>query len=129
MQLFEEETQITNIASVERRRRETINEGINELAKIVPGCEKNKGSILARAVTYINDLKKREEGTSSNRTLEMSVLEQAVSELSTRNEQLQHDLKEWQDDNERLQKENESLKEKIRQLGGTVDEEDDAKRK
>ena len=95
----------------------------------MPGCEKNKGSILARAVTYINDLKKREEGTSSNRTLEMSVLEQAVSELSTRNEQLQHDLKEWQDDNERLQKENESLKEKIRQLGGTVDEEDDAKRK
>lgn len=28
---------------VERRRRETINEGINELAKIVPDCEKNKG--------------------------------------------------------------------------------------
>jgi len=42
---------------VERRRRETINEGINELAKIVPGCEKNKGSILQRAVQIFNDLK------------------------------------------------------------------------
>jgi hypothetical protein len=46
---------------VERRRRETINEGINELAKIVPGCEKNKGSILQRAVQFITQLKENEQ--------------------------------------------------------------------
>jgi len=34
-----------NHKEVERRRRETINEGITELARIVPGSEKNKGSI------------------------------------------------------------------------------------
>ncbi|KAL8951046.1 MAG: hypothetical protein Q9222_002960, partial [Ikaeria aurantiellina] len=49
-----------NHKEVERRRRETINEGINELAKIVPGCEKNKGSILQRAVEYIVQLKTNE---------------------------------------------------------------------
>jgi hypothetical protein len=45
------------VPKVERRRRETINEGINEIAKIVPGCEKNKGSILARAVQFITHRK------------------------------------------------------------------------
>ncbi|KAL8866006.1 MAG: hypothetical protein Q9174_006558, partial [Haloplaca sp. 1 TL-2023] len=51
-----------NHKEVERRRRETINEGINELAKIVPGCEKNKGSILQRAVEYIASLKSERDG-------------------------------------------------------------------
>ncbi len=73
---------------MERRRRETINEGINELAKIVPGCEKNKGSILARAVTFINQLKENETQNIEKWTLEKLLTEQAINELSTSNDKL-----------------------------------------
>lgn len=69
--------------AVERRRRETINEGINELAKIVPGCEKNKGSILQRAVQFITQLKENEQQNIEKWTLEKLLTEQAITELST----------------------------------------------
>ncbi|TKA52038.1 hypothetical protein B0A55_12353, partial [Friedmanniomyces simplex] len=72
-----------NHKEVERRRRETINEGINELAKIVPGCEKNKGSILARAVQFITQLKENETQNIEKWTLEKLLTEQAIAELST----------------------------------------------
>ncbi|KAF2836892.1 hypothetical protein M501DRAFT_938662 [Patellaria atrata CBS 101060] len=71
-----------NHKEVERRRRETINEGINELAKIVPGCEKNKGSILQRAVSFINQLKENESQNIEKWTLEKLLTEQAIAELS-----------------------------------------------
>jgi hypothetical protein len=71
------------MTTVERRRRETINEGINEIAKIVPGCEKNKGSILARAVQFITQLKDNETQNIEKWTLEKLLTEQAISELST----------------------------------------------
>lgn len=71
-----------NHKEVERRRRETINEGINELAKIVPGCEKNKGSILARAVQFITQLKENEAQNIEKWTLEKLLTEQAITELS-----------------------------------------------
>ncbi|GAO50083.1 carbon-nitrogen hydrolase [Saitoella complicata NRRL Y-17804] len=45
-----------NHKEVERRRREMINDGINALASLVPRCEKNKGSILQRAVEHIKEL-------------------------------------------------------------------------
>lgn len=77
---------------MERRRRETINEGINELAKIVPGCEKNKGSILQRAVQYIQQLKENEAQNIEKWTLEKLLTEQAIQELSQNNEKLQRDL-------------------------------------
>jgi len=75
-----------NHKEVERRRREAINEGINELSKIVPGCEKNKGSILQRAVQYIGQLKENEQANIEKWTLEKLLLDQAVSELSAQND-------------------------------------------
>ncbi|GAB7365701.1 hypothetical protein MBLNU230_g7040t1 [Neophaeotheca triangularis] len=72
-----------NHKEVERRRRETINEGINELAKIVPGCEKNKGSILSRAVAFIQQLKENETQNIEKWTLEKLLTEQAIQELSS----------------------------------------------
>ncbi|KAF2232116.1 hypothetical protein EV356DRAFT_505738 [Viridothelium virens] len=72
-----------NHKEVERRRRETINEGINELAKIVPGCEKNKGSILQRAVQFITQLKENESQNIEKWTLEKLLTEQAIAELSS----------------------------------------------
>lgn len=77
--------------SVERRRRETINEGINELAKIVPGCEKNKGSILQRAVQFITQLKENEQQNIEKWTLEKLLTEQAIAELSTSNDKLKQE--------------------------------------
>lgn len=77
-----------NHKEVERRRRETINEGINELAKIVPGCEKNKGSILQRAVQYITQLKENEDQNIEKWTLEKLLTEQAIAELSASNDKL-----------------------------------------
>ena len=67
---------------MERRRRETINEGINELAKIVPNCDKNKGSILASAVTYIGHLKEKDIKSQEAWSLEKMLAQQAISELS-----------------------------------------------
>jgi len=77
-----------NHKEVERRRRETINEGINELAKIVPGCEKNKGSILQRAVQFITQLKGNETQNIEKWTLEKLLTEQAIAELSASNDKL-----------------------------------------
>lgn len=77
--------------AVERRRRETINEGINELAKIVPGCEKNKGSILQRAVTYITQLRENEAKNIEKWTLEKLLTDQAIAELSAAIDKLKGD--------------------------------------
>ena len=52
---------------VERRRRETINEGINELSKVVPGNDKNKGAILQSALNYIGELLSRERARETER--------------------------------------------------------------
>ena len=77
---------------MERRRRETINEGINELAKIVPNCEKNKGSILQRGVQYITQLKDNENRNIEKWTLEKLLTDQAIAELSSSVERLKNDL-------------------------------------
>ncbi|KAI7827063.1 hypothetical protein BC939DRAFT_395157, partial [Gamsiella multidivaricata] len=45
-----------NHKEVERRRRETINAGINDLAAQIPNPDKNKGAILRQAVKYIQGL-------------------------------------------------------------------------
>lgn len=81
---------------MERRRREAINEGINELSKIVPGCEKNKGSILQRAVQYIGQLKENEQQNIEKWTLEKLLLDQAITELSSTAERLKADSKFYQ---------------------------------
>lgn len=80
-----------DVRPVERRRRETINEGINELAKIVPGCEKNKGSILQRAVSFIQQLKENEQQNIEKWTLEKLLTEQAITELSASNDKLKQE--------------------------------------
>ncbi|MCJ1361468.1 basic helix-loop-helix protein [Acarospora aff. strigata] len=80
-----------NHKEVERRRRETINEGINELAKIVPGCEKNKGSILQRAVSFITQLRENETANIEKWTLEKLLTEQAIAELSASVDKLKNE--------------------------------------
>jgi len=90
---------------VERRRREHINTGINELAKIVPNCtDRNKGGILHRAVAYINQLKETEGRNAERWTLDKMLADQAINDLSAYIEY--------------LKAENEQLRQTISNLGG-----------
>ena len=112
---------------VERRRRETINEGINELAKIVPGCEKNKGSILQRAVQYIQQLRENETKNIEKWTLEKLLTDQAMAELVGSVEKLKAELERARGEIQRL--ENQTRAHEIDQkadddAGGTDDEAD-----
>lgn len=49
----------------------------------MPGSEKNKGSILARAVQFITQLKENETQNIQKWTLEKLLTEQAIAELSS----------------------------------------------
>lgn len=54
----------------------------------MPGCEKNKGSILQRAVSFITQLKDNEAQNIEKWTLEKLLTEQAIAELSASNDKL-----------------------------------------
>ncbi|KAI1611941.1 hypothetical protein EDD36DRAFT_270153 [Exophiala viscosa] len=69
-----------NHKEVERRRREVINEGIENIAKIVPGTEKNKGAILQRTCQYITELQ-NEKASHLN---ERATFDVALKELTNR---------------------------------------------
>lgn len=98
-----------NHKQVERRRRENINEGINEIARIVPGCEKNKGSILNRAAVYIRQLKDTEAATLEKWTLEKLLTDQAISELNRQVEVFKAELERVKLENNYLKRELESV--------------------
>lgn len=70
-----------NHKRVERKRRETINEQIAQLARLLPKCEKtNKGAILKEAVLYMENMRR------SNDLIKQ--LQQQVEELKRENSQL-----------------------------------------
>ena len=70
--------------SVERRRREVINEGIENIAKLVPCVEKNKGAILQRTCQYITELQQKETSFINER----ATFEIALKELTNRLERM-----------------------------------------
>jgi len=79
-----------NHKEVERRRRGNINEGINELGRIVPNGsgEKAKGAILSRAVQYIHHLKENEARNIEKWTLEKLLMDQAMGYLQAQLEEM-----------------------------------------
>ncbi|KAF8181051.1 hypothetical protein BJ912DRAFT_854933, partial [Pholiota molesta] len=79
-----------NHKEVERRRRGNINEGINELGRIVPSGsgEKAKGAILSRAVQYIHHLKENEARNIEKWTLEKLLMDQAMGDLQAQLEEV-----------------------------------------
>ncbi|KAJ1816691.1 basic helix-loop-helix protein [Coemansia sp. RSA 2598] len=78
---------------VERRRREVINQGIDRLALLIPGVEKNKGKIISQAVDYIHKLKVTEEKNIEKWTIEKLLADQAISELTAQVEALKGENK------------------------------------
>ncbi|KAI8149600.1 hypothetical protein BJV82DRAFT_573897 [Fennellomyces sp. T-0311] len=93
-----------NHKQVERRRRETINDGINEIAKMIPGSEKNKGQILHRAALYIRQLKESETNALEKWTLEKLLTDQAMNELSRQVDTLKAELDQTRKENEELKR-------------------------
>ncbi|EZF74039.1 hypothetical protein H105_04166 [Trichophyton soudanense CBS 452.61] len=81
-----------NHKEVERRRRETINEGINEIAKMVPGCEKAKGSILQRAIQYIAKLQEDSKEMAARFDTTNMTTNQAITEISAQNAKLKNEV-------------------------------------
>ncbi|KAI6147831.1 hypothetical protein BKA82DRAFT_4144645 [Pisolithus tinctorius] len=79
-----------NHKEVERRRRGNINEGIDELGRIVPNSsgEKAKGAILTRAVQYIHHLKENEARNIEKWTLEKLLMDQAMGDLQAQLEEM-----------------------------------------
>lgn len=86
-----------NHKEVERRRRGNINEGINELARIVPNGsgEKAKGAVLSRAVQYIHHLKENEARNIEKWTLEKLLMDQAMGDLQA---QLEEVRRAWEEE-------------------------------
>ena len=87
---------------VERRRRGTINAGINELGLIVPNSgsgERAKGAVLSRAVVYIRQLKENEARNIEKWTLEKLLMDQAMGDLQAQMEDMR---RRWDDDRSRL---------------------------
>ncbi|KAI8381395.1 uncharacterized protein BYT42DRAFT_566380 [Radiomyces spectabilis] len=85
-----------NHKQVERRRRELINKGINELAQLVPGCEKNKSGILMRTIQYIYELKEDKAKAVDKWQQEKLLRDQTmtlVEQLRQENEELRAKLK------------------------------------
>lgn len=75
---------------VERRRRENINEGIEELGRIVPNGsgEKSKGATLSRAVQYIHHLQENEARNIEKWTLEKLLMDQALGDTQAQLEEI-----------------------------------------
>ncbi|KAF9529124.1 hypothetical protein CPB83DRAFT_853272 [Crepidotus variabilis] len=101
-----------NHKEVERRRRGNINEGINELGRIVPSGsgEKAKGAILARAVQYIHHLKENEARNIEKWTLEKLLMDQAMGDLQAQLEEMRRAWEEERTARTRLDAELEVLK-------------------
>lgn len=101
-----------NHKEVERRRRGNINEGINELGRIVPSGsgEKAKGAILSRAVQYIHHLKENEARNIEKWTLEKLLMDQAMGDLQAQLEEIKRLWEEERMARGRLEAEIEALR-------------------
>ncbi|KAL0576688.1 basic helix-loop-helix protein [Marasmius crinis-equi] len=106
-----------NHKEVERRRRSNINEGINELGRIVPNGsgEKSKGAILSRAVQYIHHLKENEARNIEKWTLEKLLMDQAMGDLQAQLEEVRNMWTEERNQRQKIELELETLKN-----GGTL---------
>ncbi|KAF3396175.1 hypothetical protein F1880_006913 [Penicillium rolfsii] len=81
-----------NHKEVERRRREAINEGINQIARLVPNCDKNKGAILQRAIEYICQLQEEKKNIDERFEQHSLTANHAINEISASNQKLKQEI-------------------------------------
>ncbi|KAJ5906790.1 bHLH domain-containing protein [Penicillium subrubescens] len=81
-----------NHKEVERRRREAINEGINQIARLVPNCDKNKGAILQRAIEYICQLQEEKKNIDERFEQHSLTANHAINEISASNQKLKQEV-------------------------------------
>lgn len=81
-----------NHKEVERRRREAINEGINQISRLVPNCDKNKGAILQRAIEYICQLQDEKKNIDERFEQHSLTTNHALSEISASNQKLKAEV-------------------------------------
>jgi bHLH factor len=83
---------LLTISPVERRRREAINEGINQIARLVPNCDKNKGAILQRAIEYIHQLQEEKKHIEEQFEKHSLTATHAITEISGSNQKLKGEV-------------------------------------
>ncbi|KAJ9295521.1 transcriptional regulator family: Helix-loop-helix [Paecilomyces variotii] len=81
-----------NHKEVERRRREAINEGINQISQLVPNCDKNKGAILQRAIEYICQLHEEKKAMNERWDQNNMTTSHAINEISAQNAKLKGEV-------------------------------------
>ncbi|KAF9209062.1 hypothetical protein BGZ49_006471 [Haplosporangium sp. Z 27] len=104
-----------NHKEVERRRRENINAGINDLAAVIPNPDKNKGAILRQAVKFIQAIQEaHQKALADNKALTdiQFERERALLEKNLAQSQL-HALIE---ENDKLKRDYESLQKEFDEL-------------
>jgi bHLH factor len=116
-----------NHKEVERRRRGNINEGINELARILPyqQGDKAKGAVLQRAVQYVKQLKESEQKVMEKWTIEKLMLDREIAEWGMRYNECEAKWKEERAKREALEGEVARLKKTLGELEEDELEEDE----
>ncbi|CAO3587405.1 unnamed protein product [Absidia cylindrospora] len=82
---------------VERRRRETINDYINELALMIGTEHRQKGAILRTTVAHIKSQKEQHDADTKKWALEKLVAEQTIRELQDEMEEYKSRYEELRD--------------------------------
>nr|KAJ3419395.1 basic helix-loop-helix protein [Polyrhizophydium stewartii] len=75
------------------RAGETITEGIKEISRLIPEGEIHKGRVLQRAAAYILELKQQLAADAEKWSMERTMMEQIVSDLTKQNERLKEENK------------------------------------
>lgn len=81
--------------NVEKKRRETINDGIKRLSNLVPGADKNKSKIINQAAEYIAALKDNEASNIEKWTLDKLMTEKTIRDLQAENERMRGELQDY----------------------------------
>lgn len=112
---------------MERRRRGTINEGINELARILPNNQgdKAKGAVLQRAAQYVRQLKESEQKLMEKWTIEKLMLDREIADWGVRYNECEAKWKEEKAKREELEAEVGRLKKMLGELEEDELEEDE----
>ncbi|CAO3572107.1 unnamed protein product [Mortierella alpina] len=108
-----------NHKEVERRRRENINQGITELTRVVPNCDKNKGVILRQAVRYIYTIKETQErlqAEAAQRDAASSIVQQEREKAIVEKEVAQTQLQSLMTEHEQLKRDFEALRKEYEEL-------------